>query len=749
MVLDLPEGCATRKRTSEDPEPCTSATKQHKLSPGDNVGSSSSSIGKGSSGSGSLSQFSAKVKSASPLSKVPSTLQSMAIAGPSTSTATTTTTTTIKPKGPPPGLAQWLQTFNGWSNSERITALDSLVTSKFCEVTQMRHLLGLIEPLMQRDFISLLPKELSLYVLSFLEPEHLLRAAQACRYWRILCEDNLLWREKCREEGLLEGTEAFSSVFRQRHATYSYPSVSDYKLAYLRYKTIEHNWRSRKLKDVLYLKGHEDHVITCLQFNPASNIIVSGSDDNTLKVWSSVTGRCLLTLIGHTGGVWSSQLSPDNVVISGSTDRSLRVWDAISGRCLHVLYGHTSTVRCMALHGRYVVSGSRDATLRAWNILTGACEHILVGHLAAVRCVQFNGTLCVSGAYDFLVKVWSVATETCLYTLDGHTNRVYSLQFDGVHIVSGSLDTSIRVWSAETGKLRHTLVGHQSLTSGMQLRGNILVSGNADSTVKVWDITTGQCLQTLSGLHKHQSAVTCLQFNSNFVITSSDDGTVKLWDLKTGEFIRNLVSLPSGGSGGVVWRIRASSTQLVCAVGSRNGTEETKLIVLDFETDEASCYYLLKHYNNGDQVVTNEPCLNCTCTNSMLMCYLRVCPFVKPLGEKCIIEKEDGECCPRITCPDDFAEPETTTTEEPTTTTTTTTTESTPVAAAVGDGCFLDGRFYEEGAQIPSEADKPCELCYCIQNRSTCVLQECQLKGVTGCEPIYTRNTCCPVKYNC
>lgn len=141
--------------------------------------------------------------------------------------------------------------------------------------------------------------------------------------------------------------------------------------------------------------------------------------------------------------------------------------------------------------------------------------------------------------------------------------------------MSGSLDTSIRVWDAESGCCKHTLMGHQSLTSGMELRQNILVSGNADSTVKVWDITNGQCLQTLSGkIHinyiftylfnylkftgpnKHQSAVTCLQFNSRFVVTSSDDGTVKLWDVRTGDFIRNLITLDSGGSGGVVWRIR-------------------------------------------------------------------------------------------------------------------------------------------------------------------------------------------------
>ena len=43
--------------------------------------------------------------------------------------------------------------------------------------------------------------QLALYVLTFLAPRDLLQAAQTCRYWRILAEDNLLWREKCREEG--------------------------------------------------------------------------------------------------------------------------------------------------------------------------------------------------------------------------------------------------------------------------------------------------------------------------------------------------------------------------------------------------------------------------------------------------------------------------------------------------------------------------------------------------------------------
>ncbi|TNM93928.1 hypothetical protein fugu_002104 [Takifugu bimaculatus] len=481
--------------------------------------------------------------------------------------------------GPPPsGLQDWLRTFQAWSGAERLMALDQLIER--CDATQVKHMMQVMEPQFQRDFISLLPKELALYVLTFLDPRDLLQAAQTCHNWRILAEDNLLWREKCREEGI---SECSSSRHRKRARLAA--AVSPWKAAYIQQRRIDNNWRSGDALEPTVLKGHDDHVITCLQFS--GDLIVSGSDDNTLKVWSSVTGKCLRTLTGHTGGVWCSQLL-GATVISGSTDRTLRVWDATSGECVHMLHGHTSTVRCMHLHGNRVVSGSRDTTLRVWDVATGRCHHVLTGHAAAVRCVQYDGQRVVSGGYDFMVKVWDAEAEVCLHTLQGHTNRVYSLQFDGVFVVSGSLDTSIRVWDVETGGCVHTLTGHQSLTSGMELRDNVLVSGNADSTVRVWDIRTGACLHTLQGPNRHQSAVTCLQFCRGLVLSSSDDGTVKLWDLKTGVWLRDVVALKSRGSGGVVWRIRASDTRLVCAAGSRNGTEETKLLVLDFDLEDGT-----------------------------------------------------------------------------------------------------------------------------------------------------------------
>lgn len=66
----------------------------------------------------------------------------------------------------------------------------------------------------------------------------------------------------------------------------------------------------------------------------------------------------------------------------------------------------------------------------------------------------------------------------------------------------------------------------------------------------------------------------------------------------------------------------------------------------------SGCYYNYNHYSEGDRILTNEPCLNCTCHNRMLMCYLRVCPFTKPIGQDCVIEKREDQCCPIITCPE-------------------------------------------------------------------------------------------------
>lgn len=615
----------------------------------------------------------------------------------------------------------WLTTFREWNSKNKLSALEHIL--ELCEHSHIKHVHNFIEPKLQRDYISELPKELVLLLLTYVRPKDLFKLPQVSHYWHQTANDTILWKNICKRKEIdldnlynntsmvlndftennfrktsnsetqtdknpntnpndsdSETTNPFnsniptiagyispsspssshsseptksiktlpiteppikntrpsrlhhhhpkptSSSSKKRKSTSSQTKIgklpmrgiiastlpyfnntisrhtllsctalkslvktplntylekfNPYKRAYLIDYNVTRNWCARPLPKPFVLRSHDEHVITCLKFDGFR--VVSGSDDCTLKVWCALTGKLLQTLVGHTGGVWASQLK-DNIVISGSTDRSVRVWNIDTGECIHVLTGHTSTVRCLALHNSIVISGSRDSLLRVWNIETGHCMQILRGHVAAVRCVCFDGKYVVSGSYDFTIRVWDPFRNECLHVLEGHSNRVYSLLFEGDRIVSGSLDTTIIVWNVHTGTIIHKLIGHHSLTSGMQIKNDILVSGNADSTVKIWSLTTGDCLHTLAGNNKHMSAVTCLSFNEKFVVSSSDDGTVKLWNVETGEFIRNLLGLDSGGRGGVVWRISMHKNKLVCAVGSRIGVEETKLILLDFD----------------------------------------------------------------------------------------------------------------------------------------------------------------------
>ena len=89
----------------------------------------------------------------------------------------------------PPEMESWLHMFQTWAQDQKKRALDELMER--CNPPIIRHVMSSIEPRFQRDFISLLPRELAFYVLGFLGPKDLVQAAQTCKYWRILCDDNL------------------------------------------------------------------------------------------------------------------------------------------------------------------------------------------------------------------------------------------------------------------------------------------------------------------------------------------------------------------------------------------------------------------------------------------------------------------------------------------------------------------------------------------------------------------------------
>lgn len=95
-------------------------------------------------------------------------------------------------------------------------------------------------------------------------------------------------------------------------------------------------------------------------------VLISGSLDNTLKIWDVRTGRCIRTLFGHVEGVWS--LDVDKLrIASASHDRTIKIWDRDTGYCQNTLVGHKGAVTCVSLSDDKIVSGSDDGDIKVWS----------------------------------------------------------------------------------------------------------------------------------------------------------------------------------------------------------------------------------------------------------------------------------------------------------------------------------------------------------------------------------------------
>ncbi|QRW00934.1 hypothetical protein RhiJN_28952 [Ceratobasidium sp. AG-Ba] len=416
-----------------------------------------------------------------------------------------------------------------------------------------------------------------------------------------------------------------------------------------------------------------------IAFVPSGEFLCLSSRENSIFARTVDTGAMVLgPLAGHTGKIRSMVFSPNgDYIVSGSNDKTVRIWSTISSTEIKVVYptngdpyGRLNEVKCIAISsdGSIVISGHKDRTVRIWDTETGrAMLAPLDGVSHGIRLVAFSpddtAIFCVSEGgtihkwdaksgerlleplqtnfttiFDIVVSsnghaiavgrresgicAWNSSTgETATYPFDSIMDSVEQVRFLPSRqrlIVAGYYLSQVicLVCDMETGGTASATMkshsGYNVTRVTLSYDGRRAASGSRDHTVTVWDIETGK--KVFDPLTGHSGPVSEVVFSSDdrHLISGSFDQTIRVWDMATGAALL----CPLLGQPGLTVFIKISSDGRRIASGAFDGIRIWDLE--PFTTPTAAVSYVsadtriptLKSSSNNKRLVSAAQLLN-------------------------------------------------------------------------------------------------------------------------------------------
>jgi WD40 repeat protein len=288
--------------------------------------------------------------------------------------------------------------------------------------------------------------------------------------------------------------------------------------------------------------------ITSVAVSPDGQRALTGSYDETIKLWDIASGQLLKSYGAHSSHVASVAFSPDGQsFVSGDEDGTLKVWAIQEGAPRLTCPAHELGVTSVAFSpdGHSALSGGNDNKLKLWDFAQCQPLKTFVGHSLPIAAIAISpdGKMAVSAANEGTLKLWDIGTERLLRNLVGHAGFVYSVTFspDGTKILSGGTDTSLRLWETSTGKLVRTMRDIPSEIHSVQFSpdGALGITGS-DVALQTWDLASGKPLRTVRptvGNWMMIKSVARLP-DALHVLVGGEDRTLRMFDLNSGRLLR-------------------------------------------------------------------------------------------------------------------------------------------------------------------------------------------------------------------
>lgn len=206
----------------------------------------------------------------------------------------------------------------------------------------------------------------------------------------------------------------------------------------------------------LFTRVAHEKDINAIDSSPNAPLFASASQDRTIKIWSLEDGSVTGILRGHKRGVWSIQFSPAatpplnlpeggssgarGLLVSGSGDRTVKVWSLSTYTCLQTFEGHSNSVlKVIWLPPR---TSSRDK------------EALSDANQPLIASASSDTLVKLWSPYS------PTDSDHLLTTLDNHSDRVWALTSPSTSIsqptpipyplISGAADASLTFWADTT-----------------------------------------------------------------------------------------------------------------------------------------------------------------------------------------------------------------------------------------------------------------------------------------------------------
>lgn len=217
-------------------------------------------------------------------------------------------------------------------------------------------------------------------------------------------------------------------------------------------------WSTSTGKPRVAFRGHLTSFggANALDHSPDGNQIATVGSDN-IRIWDSTSGNELHVISMK---VYDLCFSPDGrFLAAGSDDKSVRMWNTSTGKEERIFEGHTLQVATVVFSpdGQFVVSGSYDESVKIWDVKTGKeVRSFKAGNQVSALSFNSDGSLLAAGERGVTIRIWDFRTGKALHTLTGSgvTSYLYGLAFspDGRTLAASSRVGTVQLWDVQTGK---------------------------------------------------------------------------------------------------------------------------------------------------------------------------------------------------------------------------------------------------------------------------------------------------------